>query len=64
MVYGVLSDYLNDEELTDTDDERTRQQLARMLVEEKGYTKDELEPRLTIETTFNSIFVRSTIDLP
>jgi len=63
MVYGVLSDYLNDEELTDTDDERTRQQLARMLVEEKGYTKDELEPRLTIETTFNSIFVRSTIDL-
>lgn len=63
MVYGVLSDYLSGEELTDTDDERTRQQLARMLVEEKGYAKAELEARLTIETTFNTLFVRSTIDL-
>ena len=62
-IYGVLSDYLTGEELTDTDDERTRQQLARMLVEEKGYAKEELEARLTIETTFNSLFVRSTIDL-
>jgi hypothetical protein len=63
IVYGVLSDYLNGEELADTDDERTRQQITRMLVEEKGYAKNELEARLTIETTFNSIFVRSTIDL-
>jgi len=62
-VYGVLHDYLSGEELPDTDDERIRQQLARMLVEEKGYTKDELEPRLCIETTYNHIFVRSIIDL-
>ena len=63
MVYGVLTDYLTGEELPDTDDERTRQQLAAMLVEEKGYAKDELEPRLCIETTYNHIFVRSIIDL-
>ncbi len=63
IVYGVLRDYLTGEELPDTDDERTRQRLARMMVEEKGYARDELEPRLCIETTFNHIFVRSVIDL-
>ncbi|MGX9727247.1 MAG: type I restriction enzyme HsdR N-terminal domain-containing protein [Candidatus Electronema sp. VV] len=63
FVYGSLRDYLTDEELPDTDDERFRQQLARLLVEEKGFAKADLEPRLVIETLFNSIFVRSVIDL-
>lgn len=63
LVYGTLRDYLTGEELPDTDDERFRQRLARLMVEEKGFTKAELEPRLTIETLFNSIFVRSVIDL-
>ena len=51
FVYGSLQDYLTGEELPDTDDERFRQQLARLLVEEKGFAKAELEPRLSIETT-------------
>lgn len=63
MVYGVLNDYLTGEELPDTDDERARQQLARMLVEDNGFAKDELEPRLCIETIFNKTFVRSVIEL-
>jgi hypothetical protein len=63
LVYGTLQDYLTGEELPDTDDERVRQDLARMLVEEKGFVSQDLEPRLTIETTFNQIFVRSIIDL-
>ncbi len=63
LVYGSLRDYLTGEELPDTDDERFRQQLARLLVEEKGFAKAELEPRLSIETLFNSVFVRSIIDL-
>ena len=63
LVYGTLKDYLTGEELTDTDDERNRQQICRMMVEELGYRKEELEPRLYIETLFNSNFVRSTIDL-
>ncbi len=63
LVYGTLHDYLTGEELPDTDDERFRQNLERMLVEEKGFSRDELEPRLVIETTFNKIFVRSVIDL-
>ena len=63
LVYGTLKDYLTGEELPDTDDERVRQDLAKMMVEEKGFAGQDLEPRLTIETTFNKIFVRSIIDL-
>lgn len=63
LVYGTLFDYLNGEELTDTDDERIRQDLSRWMVEEKGYAKEELFPRLFIETLFAKSFVRSTIEL-
>ncbi|MCI5144234.1 MAG: hypothetical protein D3923_01605 [Candidatus Electrothrix sp. AR3] len=63
LVYGTLQDYLTGVELPDTDDERFRQDLARMMVEEKGFSQEELEPRLLIDTLFNQIFVRSIIDL-
>lgn len=45
LIYGTLKDYLTGEELTDTDDKRIRQDLSRLLVEEKGYGRDELHPR-------------------
>ena len=60
IVYGTLKDYLTGEELPDTDDERCRQQLARLMVEEKGYSA---EPRLVIDTSFNFQSVRSLIEL-
>ncbi len=63
LVYGTLKDYLTGEELPDTDDERLRQEMERMMVEEKGFAKEDLEPRLSVETLFNHIFVRSIIDL-
>lgn len=63
LIYGVLNDYLTGEELTDTDDERIRQDLSRMMVEEKGFRKEELVPRLYIETLFARCYVRSTIEL-
>ena len=63
LVYGTLQDYLTNEELTDTDDERIRQQISKMMVETLGYHRNELEPRLSIETLFTRNFVRSTIDL-
>ena len=63
LVYGTLEDYLTGEELTDTDDERIRQQISRMMVEKLEYRKKDLEPRLFIETLFSRHFVRSTIDL-
>jgi hypothetical protein len=63
LIYGTLSDYLTGEELTDTDDERIRQQLSRMMVEEKRYPKEDLTPRLGIETLFSRSFVVSTVEL-
>ncbi len=63
LIYGTLVDYLTKEELTDTDDERLRQNLYRMMVEKKGYKRDELIPRTCIDTFFTHHFVRSTIDL-
>ena len=63
LVYGVLPDYLTGAELPDTDDERIRQGLARLLVEQLGYGKEELEPRLTIRTCFNTIRAQTLIEL-
>ena len=63
MVYGVLQDYLTGVALPDTDDERIRQGLARLLVEQLGYSKEELEPRLTIDSCFNQSRVRTLIEL-
>ena len=63
LIYGKLTDYLSGEELTDTDDERIRQELCKMMVEEKGYNRGDLEVRLTIETLFSKCFVTSTIEV-
>ena len=63
IVYGELQDFLTGETLPDTDDERTRQNLARLLVERLGYGKEELEPRLTIDTCYNQSRTRTLIEL-
>ncbi len=63
LVYGTLHDYLTGEELVDTDDERARQELSRLMVEDKKYGRENLEPRRCIETLFATEFVRSNITL-
>ena len=63
LIYGTLRDYLSNEELTDTDDERIRQDLSRLMVEEKGYDPEQLQPRRKIETFFAGGFVVSMIEL-
>ncbi len=63
LIYGTLKDYITGEELTDTDDERIRQSLSRMMVEDKGYKRKNLQPRRKIESLFTSNFVTSTIEL-
>ena len=62
-IYGTCTDFITGETIVDTDDERCRQKLARFLVEEKGYDKNDLEPRLCIETLYSGQFVASTIDI-
>lgn len=63
IVYGELNDFLTGEVLPDTDDERIRQQLARMLVEQLGYGREEVEPRLTIASCYNNNRVQTLIEL-
>ncbi|WP_457576626.1 type I restriction enzyme HsdR N-terminal domain-containing protein [Desulfomarina sp.] len=63
LIYGTLKDYLTGEELTDTDDERIRQSLSRLMVEKKGYKPKNLQPRRKIESLFTSNFVTSIIEL-
>ena len=63
LIYGHLSDYLTGEALVDTDDERYRQGLSRLMVEERGYRREELQPRRKIETLFANNFVTSVIEL-
>ena len=48
MILGKLNDYLTGETLDDTHDERYRQKLAYLLVNEKEYQKSELLPRFEI----------------
>lgn len=45
LIMGTLVDYLSGEEREDTHDERYRQKIARILVEEKGYARDEIRSR-------------------
>lgn len=47
----------------DTDDERIRQSLALMMINDLKYCNDQLRSRATIETLFAKSFVRSTIEL-
>ena len=62
-IYGTCVDYITGDTIVDTDDERCRQELAKLLVEKKGYAKSDLEPRLCIETLYNGQYVASTIDI-
>ena len=47
-IFGKTEDFLTGEVLTDTHDERYRQKIARFLVEEKGYAKENVRPRLDL----------------
>jgi hypothetical protein len=44
----TIRDYLTDEELEETTYEEFRQGLARLLVQEKGYNKENIRPRITV----------------
>ncbi|NVL90890.1 MAG: type I restriction enzyme HsdR N-terminal domain-containing protein [Desulfobacterales bacterium] len=48
LILGETEDFITGKPLVDTLDERARQKIARFLVEEKGYLKDEIEVRRQI----------------
>ncbi len=62
-IYGELTDYLTGKTLPDTDDERIRQSLARLLVEERGFCRSELLSDQKIITSFAGQQVISDIDI-
>jgi hypothetical protein len=61
-ILGKTIDFLTGREITDTDDERYRQKLARFLVEEKGYAKAEIESKRRLEMTIGNEKVLSMVD--
>lgn len=63
LVLGEISDYLTGEILADTHDERYRQGIARLLIEEKGYGREELIPRVPIDIRAGGKAARVRLDL-
>jgi hypothetical protein len=61
-ILGKTADFITGRQITDTDDERYRQKLARFLVEIKGYGKSDIEPRRRIEMVIDGKKVLSLID--
>ncbi len=53
LILGKLEDFFTGEVLDDTHDERYRQKLGRLLVEEKGYAKSDITPRNSLTVTAN-----------
>ena len=45
LILGELDDFITGQPIKDTHDERYRQQLARLLVNRKGYLKSDIKPR-------------------
>jgi hypothetical protein len=52
LILGELTDFITGEVIKDTHDERHRQKIARLLVNQKGYAKTDIESRkpLVVET--------------
>lgn len=61
-ILGKTKDYLTGREITDTDDERYRQKLVRLLVEVKGYDKGDIESKRRIGMQIEGRNVFSLID--
>lgn len=61
-IFGKTTDFLTGETLVDTHDERYRQDIARILVEDKGYDKSEIRPRLTMTAHADENNAELTVD--
>jgi hypothetical protein len=62
LIMGELEDYLTGELLADTHDERYRQKIARLLVEEKGYARADILPRKPLIVTAGNRKGRLSVD--
>jgi len=62
LILGERVDFLTGTVLNDTHDERYRQALARLLVEQKGYLKSDITPRIPLTLEAGENRARITID--
>jgi Type I restriction enzyme R protein N terminus (HSDR_N) len=63
LVLGEAVDYLTGETREDTLDERYRQKIARLLVEDKGFHREDLTPRVPIDIHVGGKQARVRLDL-
>ena len=62
LILGETIDYITGRTILDTDDERARQKVARFLVEEKGYSKEDIEVRREIPLNVDGNRATSRVD--
>ena len=62
LILGETVDFITGESIVDTHDERARQKIARFLVEEKGYSKDDIQFRGEIPLIVDGNRATSRVD--
>lgn len=62
LILGELIDTVTGETLEDTHDERYRQKIARILLSEKGFSRDEITPRVPLTVAAGSRRGRIRVD--
>lgn len=62
LILGKTIDYITGKEIVDTEDERARQKTARFLVDEKGYSKHDVEVRKEIQLNVDGNRGTSRVD--
>ncbi len=67
LILGKISDYLTGQVIADTHDERFRQAIAKLLVEEKGFDKSDIRSRhpltLTVDGKTGLVYVDFIISI-
>lgn len=62
IVFGKTTDFITGQTLPDTHDERIRQQIARFLVEEKGYDQSDIACRVPLSLNVDGDAAVAVID--
>jgi len=53
LIMGETIDYISGDSINDTHDERLKQKIAKLLITEKGYSKEDIQLRKKISVTVN-----------
>jgi len=62
LILGSTRDFITGEIIADTHDERARQKIARLLVDDKGFSKDDVDVRRKIPLKVDGVAATVTVD--